>query len=63
MGGTAAGIASLLFNLATAPMAHRFGYGFVLTLAGLMAPLGLVLLLLVAGKIQRVDLPAEPHST
>jgi ACS family hexuronate transporter-like MFS transporter len=56
MGGTAAGIASLIFNLATAPLAHRFGYGFVLTLAGVMAPVGLVLLLVVAGTIRRVDL-------
>jgi ACS family hexuronate transporter-like MFS transporter len=55
MGGTAAGIASLLFNLLTAPLAHRFGYGFVLTIAGVMAPVGLLLLLLVAGDIKRVD--------
>ncbi len=55
MGGTAAGIASLLFNLLTAPMAHRFGYGFVLTVAGLLAPVGLIALLLLAGNICRLD--------
>ncbi|HEY4356188.1 MAG TPA: MFS transporter [Acidobacteriaceae bacterium] len=55
MGGTAAGVASLMFNLLTAPMAHRFGYGFVLTLAGLLAPIGLVLLLVLAGTIRRLD--------
>jgi ACS family hexuronate transporter-like MFS transporter len=55
MGGTAAGIASLLFNLATAPMAHRFGYGFVLTLAGMLAPVGFGLLLWVGGPIRRVE--------
>ena len=59
MGGTAAGIASLLFNLATAPMAHRFGYGFVLTLAGLLAPVGLGLLLLLSGPLQRIDLQEQ----
>ena len=59
MGGTAAGIASLLFNLATAPMAHRFGYGFVLTLAGVMAPVGFGLLLWVGGPIRRVEVPVE----
>ena len=57
MGGTAAGLASLLFNLSTAPLAHRFGYGVVLTIAGMMAPLGLLLLLAVGGEIKRV--PAE----
>jgi ACS family hexuronate transporter-like MFS transporter len=60
MGGSAAGIASLLFNLATAPLAHRFGYGFVLTLAGLLAPIGLTLLFVVGGNIHRLDLqPTE----
>ena len=56
MGGTAAGIASLMFNLATAPMAHRFGYGFVLTLAGVLAPLGLGLLWFVGGPIYRLTI-------
>jgi len=55
MGGTAAGIASLLFNLATAPLVHRFGYGFVLTVAGLLAPIGLAFLLALSGNIERVD--------
>lgn len=55
MGGTAAGLASLMFNLATAPMARHFGYGFVLTVAGVLAPIGLGLMLLLAGKIERVD--------
>lgn len=58
MGGTAAGAASLMFNLLTAPLAHRFGYGFVLTVAGLLAPLGLVLLLALAGRIRRLDHPS-----
>jgi len=57
MGGTAAGIASLLFNLATAPMAHKFGYGFVLTLAGALAPVGFGLLLWVGGPVRRVEVP------
>ena len=58
MGGTAAGIASLLFNLATAPLARHFGYGFVLTIAGLLAPIGLLLLFVVGGDIHRLTLPA-----
>jgi ACS family hexuronate transporter-like MFS transporter len=60
MGGTAAGLASLSFNLLTAPMAHRFGYGFVLTLAGLLAPVGLIALLLLAGNIRRLDRSSTP---
>ena len=59
MGGTAAGIASLLFNLSTAPLARHFGYGFVLTIAGLLAPIGLLLLYLVGGRIHRVDLASS----
>jgi ACS family hexuronate transporter-like MFS transporter len=57
MGGTAAGIASLLFNLSTAPLARHFGYGFVLTIAGLLAPVGLLLLFVVGGDIHRLPLP------
>jgi ACS family hexuronate transporter-like MFS transporter len=57
MGGTAAGIASLLFNLSTAPLARHFGYGFVLTIAGLLAPAGLLLLLVVGGHIHRLPGP------
>ena len=55
MAGTAAGIASLLFNLSTAPLAARFGYGLVLTIAGVMAPFGLLLLFVVGGKIHRLE--------
>jgi ACS family hexuronate transporter-like MFS transporter len=54
MGGTAAGVASLLFNLSTAPLARHFGYGFVLTTAGLLAPIGLLLLFVVGGDIHRL---------
>jgi ACS family hexuronate transporter-like MFS transporter len=55
MGGSAAGIASLLFNLAIAPLAQRFGFPFVLAIAGSLAPVGLCLLLLLAGNIHRLD--------
>jgi ACS family hexuronate transporter-like MFS transporter len=44
-----------MFNLSTAPLAHHLGYGFVLTVAGLLAPIGLILLLLLMGNIQRLD--------
>ena len=59
MGGTAAGLASLLFNLSIAPLSRHFGYGFVLTIAGLLAPIGLLLLFLTAGNIHRIDLNSK----
>lgn len=60
MGGTAAGISSLFFNLCTGWLVTHFGYGFVLTLAGLLGPIGAILLFALAGNIQRLDLtPTE----
>ncbi len=56
MGGTAAGIASLLFNLGTAWMVLHFGYGFVLTIAGAVAPVGALLLFVVGGTVRRVEI-------
>jgi len=56
LGGTAAGISSLFFNLCTGWLVTHFGYGFVLTVAGLLAPIGALLLFALAGNIQRLDL-------
>jgi ACS family hexuronate transporter-like MFS transporter len=60
MGGTAAGISSLFFNLCTGWLVTRFGYGFVLTIAGVLAPLGAVLLFSLIGNIHRLDLSKAP---
>lgn len=54
MGGTAAGISSLLFNLGTGWLVTHFGYGIVLTLAGVLAPVGAIVLFSLAGTIQRI---------
>ena len=54
LGGTAAGISSLIFNLCTASIVTRFGYGAVLTIAGLLAPIGFALLLLFIGRVHRL---------
>jgi ACS family hexuronate transporter-like MFS transporter len=54
MGGTAAGISSLIFNLCTASLVARFGYGSVLTIAGLLAPIGAFTLFLLIGNIHRL---------
>jgi acetyl esterase/lipase len=40
MGGTAAGISSLICNLCTAWLVAHFGYSAVLTIAGVLAPIG-----------------------
>jgi ACS family hexuronate transporter-like MFS transporter len=57
MGGTAAGISSLLFNLGTGWLVTHFGYAFVLTLAGILAPFGAVVLFMLVGVIHRI--PAD----
>jgi ACS family hexuronate transporter-like MFS transporter len=58
MGGTAAGISSLMFNLCTASLVLHFGYGAVLTIAGVLAPIGAVTLFLLVGNIHRL-LPTD----
>jgi ACS family hexuronate transporter-like MFS transporter len=63
MGGTAAGISSLFFNLCTGWLVTHFGYGFVLTLAGLLGPVGAILLFALAGDIQPLDLDARIERT
>jgi len=54
MGGTAAGLSSLLCNLGTGWLVAHHGYGIVLTIGGCLAPIGALLLFVVAGPIQRI---------
>jgi ACS family hexuronate transporter-like MFS transporter len=54
MGGTAAGISSLLFNLGTGWLVTHFGYVVVLTLAGILAPIGAAVLFVLVGNIHRI---------
>lgn len=62
MGGTAAGISSLIFNLCTAMLVAHFGYNIVLIIAGLLAPVGAVILFALVGNIRRLNTiqPLEP---
>ena len=62
MGGMAAGIASGIFILFTASMVAHFGYNFVLTFAGSVAPIAAILLFFIAGPIHRLELssPGPP---
>jgi ACS family hexuronate transporter-like MFS transporter len=55
MGGTAAGISSLIFNLCTASLVLHFGYSAVLTIAGVLAPIGALVLFLLIGNIHRLN--------
>jgi ACS family hexuronate transporter-like MFS transporter len=55
MGGTAAGISSLIFNLCTATLAAHFGYSAVLSIAGVLAPIGAFALFLLIGNIHRLS--------
>jgi ACS family hexuronate transporter-like MFS transporter len=60
MGGTAAGISSLIFNLCTASLVAHFGYSAVLTIAGVLAPIGALTLFLFIGNIHRLN-PMNPR--
>jgi ACS family hexuronate transporter-like MFS transporter len=55
MGGTAAGVSSLFFNLCTGWLVLHFGYVLVLTIAGVLAPLGAVALFMVAGDVHKLE--------
>jgi MFS transporter, ACS family, hexuronate transporter len=54
IGGTAAGIASMLFTLLVGYVVDRFGYQPVFIMVGVMAPLAALLFFGIMGKIERV---------
>ncbi len=55
LGGTAAGLSSLFFNLCTGWLVTHLGYGFVLTLAGVLGPVGAIVLFLLIGPIKHIQ--------
>jgi ACS family hexuronate transporter-like MFS transporter len=59
LGGSAAGISSLLFNLGAGWMVTHYGYELILTMSGLLAPVGGVILLMLIGRIEQVSVPAK----
>ena len=61
LGGSAAGLSSLFFNLGTGWMVSSFGYGAVLTAAGVLAPIGALILFLTIGVIGPVASPGLLH--
>src|SRR5262249_38835419 len=56
LGGTGAGIGSMIFILATGWVVDHFSYTPILVTAGLLAPLGTIALFVLAGPIRKVQL-------
>jgi MFS transporter, ACS family, hexuronate transporter len=54
LGGAAAALASVLFTWGTGQVVDAFGYTPVFLVAGILGPLGLVVTLMLAGRIGRV---------
>lgn len=59
LGGTGAGVGSMLFIFGTGWAVDHFSYVPVLVTAGLLAPLGTLVLFLFAGHIERVPLKVK----
>jgi len=56
LGGTGAAVGSMIFTLTTGWIVTHFSYAPVLTIAGLLAPVGTIVLFTLAGRIQRISL-------
>jgi ACS family hexuronate transporter-like MFS transporter len=59
LGGTAAALASVVFNWGTGRVVDLAGYAPVFVTAGLLGPLGLMAVLLLAGRIEPLRVRAE----
>ncbi len=56
LGGTAAAVASILYTFGTGYVVAHLSYAPVFVLAGVLGPLGAIVLFSLCGRIQRVDL-------
>lgn len=56
LGGTGAGIGSMIFIFSTGWVVDHFSYVPVLVVAGLLAPIGTLVLFVLSGRIKRVSL-------
>lgn len=56
LGGTGAGIGSMIFIFTTGWVVDHFSYTPILVTAGVLAPIGTLVLCLVAGRIERITL-------
>jgi len=60
LGGMGAGIGSMIFTFATGVIVDNFSYTPVLVIAGVLAPIGTLVLFALSGKIERVRInPAQ----
>lgn len=60
LGGTGAGIGSMIFILSTGWVVDHFSYAPVLVVAGLLAPLGTIVLFALCGRIEPVPIRILP---
>jgi ACS family hexuronate transporter-like MFS transporter len=63
LGGTGAGIGSMIFIFTTGWVVDHFSYVPILVVAGLLAPAGTLVLFALAGRIERVPLGPSPAVT
>jgi len=56
LGGTGAGIGSMIFIFATGWVVDRFSYAPILIIAGLLAPLGTVVLFVLCGRVTKLSI-------
>jgi ACS family hexuronate transporter-like MFS transporter len=56
LGGTGAGIGSMIFIFATGWVVDHFSYTPILITAGLLAPLGTIVLFAISGRVGKVRL-------
>jgi MFS transporter, ACS family, hexuronate transporter len=59
LGGMGAGIGSIIFTYATGWVVDNFSYTPILVAAGILAPIGTVVLFALSGKIQRISYQAN----
>lgn len=62
LGGTAAGIGSMIFVFATGAVVDRFSYTPVLVAAGVLAPIGTLALFVLAGRVRRLPLASAQRN-
>jgi MFS transporter, ACS family, hexuronate transporter len=60
LGGTGAGIGSMIFIFTTGWVVDHFSYVPILVTAGILAPIGTLVLFALAGRIQKVETQSEP---
>ncbi|MDQ3748674.1 MAG: MFS transporter [Acidobacteriota bacterium] len=62
LGGTGAGIGSMIFIFTTGWVVDNFSYTPILVAAGLLAPIGTIILFALSGKIQKISYVKSNHT-